>query len=129
MMISRRAVIASLAAAATAPSVAALGQGNQNKTQAPTLLSDDHPRAELFKLFIEEPGEVEIRASGQPFVLARSFVFPDDARTDDKGKERKNQLFGVDISHHNGKNISFDALKEQKVHFCYIKAGQGKGKE
>jgi lysozyme len=40
---------------------------------------------------------------------------------------RTNVTFGIDISHHNGSDIEFDALADQNVRFVYAKATQGVG--
>ena len=54
----------------------------------------------------------------------RPFRFPRDT-LDSDGRPRANLIFGLDISHYNGRNFRFDTLREQNVRFVYAKATQG----
>jgi lysozyme len=93
-------------------------------------LTDDVSRQILFSDEII-PSRLEFDESHPseviPFALPKDFVFPEDARYDKIGNvERKNTLFGIDISHWTGP-INVNNLKLQRVHFVYAKATQGTG--
>ena len=124
MSLSRRSVCLLAAGATCAPYGYVFGQARPSSS-LPGNAPDDPSRSELFRQFIEIPAENALAKAGQPFVLPRSFLFPRDTKKDDKGNPRKDQHFGIDISHHNGADIDFSALRDQNVRFCYTKAGQG----
>ena len=62
-----------------------------------------------------------------------TFSFPHNALinivTDDAGhskdEDRKNSIFGIDVSHYTAPSLLLDALKDQQVKFIYVKATQG----
>ena len=89
-------------------------------------LTDDLSRAELFKLVIAAAE----RGAPAPHAVRRSldqktpFKFPQNA-VEEQGKPRTNSIFGIDISHYNGRSFSFDSLKEENIRFVYAKATQG----
>jgi len=102
-----------------------------NETELPdakslglTELTDDLSRQQLFKeILLTDP---ERKQEYDSFALKRSFKFPGDVNYDEYLKvERKDSLFGVDISHHNGKNFPIDQLNTNKSLFVYMKASQG----
>ena len=54
------------------------------------------------------------------------FNFPSDARFDQiKKRDRTDAVFGVDLSHHNERELDFEALYSHDIRFVYIKATQG----
>lgn len=97
------------------------------------ILTDDPARSDFFYIMLQD----QAKEAGQPvpssseamhFALAKEFHFPDDTTFDDiLNVERKDVIFGIDISHHTGPDISFDRLKLQNVRFVYAKATQGVG--
>lgn len=104
----------------------AFAQNATDNTNDIEFLDDDPSRASLFREYIEIPAENALSQPGNAFALPKSFLFPKHTRKDDKGKDRDNQHFGVDISHHNGVDIDFSVFKSvNNIAFCYVKAGQG----
>ena len=78
-------------------------------------LTDDLSRADLFKLVIAAAEkEAPPRAARRSLYQRTPFKFPQDA-AEEQGKPRTNSIFGIDISHHNGRNFSFDSLKDENV--------------
>jgi lysozyme len=125
MVISRRLLLTSLGALVSGPFRGGTAAEDISEGAAGTMLTDDPSRAFLFRRFIEIPAE-NTPGTPQAFVLPRSFLFPKYTQIDDKGVERKDQRFGIDISHHNGSDIDFSTLRAQNVFFCYVKAGQAR---
>jgi lysozyme len=92
-------------------------------------LTDDTSRATLFKDEViparlaedaSTPGNAPIS-----FNLPKEFWFPDDVVFDKAlNKPRTDTIFGIDVSHHNGK-VSFKNFALQHVSFVYMKATQG----
>lgn len=88
-------------------------------------LSDDVSRGDLFALM---PHAHAFNATGP-------FTFPHDTLWKDQKTDtgpRQNQIFGIDLSHHNldsclCKAISWTGLASQHVRFAYLKASQGLG--
>jgi lysozyme len=90
-------------------------------------LTDQPSREELFQLVVKAYNEE--RAGLPPHVaLPRPFLFPDHTTFDfELNRPRSDVLFGIDISHHNGTDLSLEFLAEQNVKFVYAKATQGVG--
>jgi lysozyme len=93
-------------------------------------LTDDTSRQVLFSDEVV-PARLEFDETHPstviPFALPKEFVFPEDARYDKiENKERKDTVFGIDISHWTGP-IKVNNLRLQRVHFVYAKATQGVG--
>jgi lysozyme len=88
------------------------------------VLTDEPSRAELFQDYaknrIRHPGVGKLS-----FVFPSIFQFPDNAVRDVNGVLRTDSLFGLDISHHDGKEFQVDTLKRQQIAFIYVKATQG----
>ncbi|MBY5394631.1 glycoside hydrolase [Rhizobium leguminosarum] len=92
-------------------------------------LTDDTSRATLFEEEIVPARLAEDeKLDKDPTIslnIPKEFWFPDDAKFDRVlNKPRDNALFGVDISHHNGK-LSFKNFRLQHISFVYMKATQG----
>jgi len=81
-------------------------------------LKSEPSRAQLFQRYARERG-VTIQA------LPSTFHFPADAVKDPNGTNRKDSIFGIDISHYEGANFPFTKLAQSNVKFLYIKATQG----
>jgi lysozyme len=87
-------------------------------------------RRQLFQNVIKASDD-EDRAHGRTlapkdFAIPKDFFFPDDATFDVTAKKnRDNTIFGIDVSHYDGKNLNLTALRQQKVDFVYAKATQG----
>jgi lysozyme len=103
-------------------------------------LVDEPSRGELFqeKVIPAAMAEVaaEAKAAGEDvtnLALPPTFSFPHNALfnivTDDAGhskeEDRKNSIFGIDVSHFTPPSLLLDALKDQQVKFIYVKATQG----
>ncbi|MGO9770815.1 MAG: GH25 family lysozyme [Roseiarcus sp.] len=50
-----------------------------------------------------------------------------DASGHDKEEDRKNSIFGIDVSHYTSPGLLLEGLKDQQVKFIYVKATQGTG--
>ncbi|MBY5775951.1 glycoside hydrolase family 25 protein [Rhizobium johnstonii] len=92
-------------------------------------LTDDTSRATLFEDEIVPARLAENeKLESDPTIslnIPKEFWFPDDAKFDKVlNKPRDQTLFGVDISHHNGK-VSFKNFRLQHISFVYMKATQG----
>jgi lysozyme len=79
-------------------------------------LQDEPSRQQLFEL--TKPNE-------SAEAIQKNFVFPTDTFVDIQNVERKNSIFGVDISHYTPANFPFDQLVAQNIHYVYAKATQG----
>jgi lysozyme len=95
---------------------------NQSLDQTWKTLENEPSRSDLFKAAAQRHNT---NAKPQVFVFPRSFLFPTDAEHDINGVKRVNSRFGIDISHHNGKDFPIRFLHRQGVAFVYIKATQG----
>jgi len=106
----------------------AMGAGAPVGTDAQSLgltnLSDDLSRQELFKELL--PQNAAEKRMYESFAVKNAFKFPADVGYDEAlNQQRKDSLFGVDISHHNGKNFPIEHLRPNKSLFLYMKASQG----
>ncbi|MER9910909.1 glycoside hydrolase [Mesorhizobium sp. M0050] len=90
---------------------------------------EDVSRSDLFGL-IRDAAEAEdpaMAADVQKFSLYGPFLFPTSTTWDDEEqKERKDSIFGVDLSHHNQDGLPLKNLDKRRVKFAYVKATQGK---
>lgn len=97
-------------------------------------LTDDLSRGELFQIMLDRvaqsPDLSPVEKSQFAFPLA--FTFPHDAKFRDPLLDldpRSNQIFGVDVSHHNAENcrcdIDWQLLRSQEVRYAYFKVSQG----
>lgn len=99
----------------------------QSQTPAPEEsswrpLTADLSRGELFRNWAQPKRS----SSGlRLFAFPYSFQFPTSATHDVDGKPRVDSYFGVDLSHHNGKDFPIALLRRQHVAFMYTKATQG----
>lgn len=110
--------------------VCANAQGQPTSEAGWSDLTDQPSRKELFENVIKASLEADAtqKTTPNPIELAipKDFFFPDDARVDKiQKKDRENVIFGIDVSHHDGKNFDLSALRVQKVDFIYVKATQG----
>jgi lysozyme len=98
--------------------------GSDAKSLGMVDLTDDLDRQQLFKeILLADPGR---KKEYEGFALKKVFYFPKDVEYDEALKvERKNSIFGVDISHHNG-DYPIEHLEESGVTFLLMKAGQGR---
>jgi lysozyme len=88
-------------------------------------LENEPSRSELFSTYIvPKDSEGKSIIGSRSFDLRGPFVFPTNALRDG-ANERKNSIFGIDISHHNGESLEFDGLRQQHIRFVYMKASQG----
>jgi lysozyme len=105
----------------------------QDKEASWQPLTEEPSRGQLFKDYAAattKPLNTNNRFSrlrSYSFVFPYAFKFPRDATHDRDGSVRRDILFGLDISHYQGKNFPVSALKEQQVSFIYVKATQGTG--
>jgi lysozyme len=83
-----------------------------------TYLKNEPSRAQLFLRYAKQRG-FHIQA------LPSAFHFPVDAVKQPDGTNRKDSIFGIDISHYEGANFPFTNLAGSNVKFAYIKATQG----
>src|SRR5271165_1606876 len=105
-----------------------------------TSLSDEPSREQLFQEEVVPAAIAEVaaeaKASGEDvtnLALPPTFAFPHSALknlvTDASGQsteeDRKNSIFGVDVSHYTSPSLLLDGLKDQEVKFVYVKATQG----
>lgn len=60
-----------------------------------------------------------------PEFIQKSFVFPANTFVDANNVPRKNNIFGIDISHYTPSDLPFDQLVSQNIHYVYAKATQG----
>ena len=103
-------------------------------------LVDEPSRDELFQQEVIPAAMAEVaaeaKATGEDvtnLALPPTFSFPHNALinivTDDAGhskdEDRKNSIFGIDVSHYTAPSLLLDALKDQQVKFIYVKATQG----
>jgi lysozyme len=100
------------------------------------ILTDDPSRGELFELMRSYLEAEALPGQRQQYKLQLTFSFPHDALWKDplqQSEQRINQLFGIDLSHHNADacrplspcQIDWDLLSKQQVRFAYLKASQG----
>src|SRR5713101_460470 len=90
-------------------------------------LTEQPSRKELFdnviKASLEEDNRHPTPPSPTSFAIPKDFFFPEDARFDKiLNKPRDKAIFGIDICHHDGKNLNLSLLRLQKVDFVYAKA-------
>lgn len=97
-------------------------------------LTNDLSRGERFELMLSELSEDPSLSNVQrrQFAFPLAFVFPHDAKYRNALTEtepRSNQIFGIDLSHHNIDNCRCDIdwlrLRRQEVQFAYLKVSQG----
>jgi lysozyme len=105
-----------------------------------TSLVDEPSREQLFQDEVVPAAIAEVaaeaKATGEDITnlaLPATFSFPHsalkDILTDASGhmteEDRKNSLFGVDVSHYTSPSLLLGGLKDQEVKFIYVKATQG----
>jgi lysozyme len=104
-------------------------------------LVDEPSREQLFQQEVIPAAMAEVaaeaKATGEDvtnLALPPTFSFPhnalrniilDSAGNVVKDEERKNSMFGIDVSHYTAPSLLLDALKDQQVKFIYVKATQG----
>ncbi|WP_298623431.1 GH25 family lysozyme [uncultured Zoogloea sp.] len=97
-------------------------------------LTDDLSRGQRFDLMLSDLAESPALTDVQrrQFAFPLQFAFPHDARFRDPLTEtnpRSNQIFGIDLSHHNTDNcrceIDWVILRRQDVQYAYLKVSQG----
>jgi lysozyme len=89
-------------------------------------LDNDYSRQQLFSRVIA--AEAPEPSDAVKFPIPPDFYFPNDAVFDSIANvERKDVVFGIDVSHHTDKKLDLSLLKMQKVDFVYAKATQGTG--
>jgi lysozyme len=95
-------------------------------------LTDDASRGQLFELMGQTIEAQTAPADFTQFAFRANFRFPHDAiwRNPVLDQDpRTDQIFGVDVSHHNTDNcnckINWGLLADQKVSYAYLKATQG----
>lgn len=88
-------------------------------------LKDEPSRGQLFRQYAETVASGQ-QGQPRPAAIPSSFHFPRDAIYDTNGTQRKDSIFGVDISHYESA-VPLGDLKRQKVGFVYAKASQGTG--
>lgn len=109
-------------------SFSALAQDNEASWKA---LTKEPSRAQLFRGYAGVPATPARGRNLSPalrsfsFVFPYAFHFPTDALHDRNGAARTNALFGLDISHYEGKHFPVAVLKAEHVDFIYVKATQG----
>ncbi len=86
-------------------------------------LVDEPSRSQLFKSFLTGGSKLSIDDFGTAFPAG--FRFPENVLSDGNGKSRKNSIFGLDISHYEGRGFPFAQLRQMNVSFVYLKATQG----
>lgn len=87
-------------------------------------LTDEPSRADLFQDYARK--KFPSASIGKlAFVFPYGFQFPVNALHDLGGAVRKDQIFGIDISHYQGAKFPVGLLKSQHVSFIYVKATQG----
>lgn len=102
-------------AAEPLPDAASLGLEN---------LTNDFSRQELFVKILGSDLSREMEYD--TFAVKKYFKFPTDVSYDSVlNQPRPSSLFGVDISHHNGKNFPIELLAKNKSVFLYMKSSQG----
>lgn len=112
------ALCSSIAMGASAP------VGTDAQTLGLTDLSDDLSRQELFKQLL--PQNAAEKGAYETFAVKNAFKFSADVGYDRAlNQPRKDSLFGIDISHHNGKSFPIEHLRPNKSLFLYMKASQG----
>jgi lysozyme len=87
-------------------------------------LTDDMSRGILFSAYADSLAKEQAN-NPSAFVFPYTFHFSRDAIYDTDGMQRENTTFGLDVSHYQGTNIPFLALRDQHVSFIYLKATQG----
>jgi lysozyme len=100
-------------------------------------LVDDASRAQLFGLMRAYLQAAAPAESQHLYAFPRMFNFPIDTKWSDapaNTKPRANQIFGIDLSHHNSDAckpracvIDWRALANNNVHYAYLKVSQGVG--
>lgn len=120
--LQRRGILLYLCAILVLSAVGRASYSDEDKESSWKALSDEPSRAQLFKQYADT---TSAQGGRMPFALQREFRLPEDASRDVDGSERKNSIFGVDISHYQGGHFPFPLLKRQHVSFVYVKATQG----
>jgi lysozyme len=108
-----------------------------------TSLTDEPSRESLFQDEVIPAAIVEAAAAAKEkgeavtnLALPATFQYPlnslknivkDDAGNIVKNEDRKNSIFGIDVSHYTAPSLLIEALKDQNVKFIYVKATQGTG--
>jgi lysozyme len=95
-------------------------------------LTDDASRADLFSLMVEYSQGAAPPQEKQLYAYPLAFKFPHDALWTHPVLQkipRANQVFGIDLSHHNVDNcrcvVDWSLLRRQEVRYAYLKASQG----
>ena len=123
------------------PSVARADETPPRDEGSYSSLVDEPSREELFQQEVIPAAIAEVaaeaKATGEDvtnLALPPTFSFPHNVLiniiTDDKGnfvrqEDRKNSIFGIDVSHYTAPSLPLDALKDQQVKFIYVNATQG----
>src|SRR5271166_817646 len=91
-------------------------------------LNDDASRGQLFEYMGETIEGKESPADFTQYAFRAAFRFAHDARWKNPALEedpRSNQIFGIDVSHHNTDGchcqINWEKLADQDVAFAYLK--------
>jgi lysozyme len=112
--------------------IVGLGAGQTATAEDKIPLSDDWSRGQLFELMGEYIEGKTPPSDFTKFAFKSNFHFPHDALWRNPVLDqdpRTNQIFGVDVSHHNTDKckckIGWSLLSDQKVAFTYLKATQG----
>ena len=103
-------------------------------------LVDEPSREQLFQEQVIPTAIAEVAAEAKAkgeditnLALPATFSFPHSALknivTNASGQtteeDRKNSIFGIDVSHYTAPSLLLDGLKDQQVKFIYVKATQG----
>jgi lysozyme len=123
-MIIKAFQVALVSLVVVAPLSAVHAQTSAGNNQTWTPLETEVSRGQMFKLFSPEMAG-SLREKAIPFAFPSAFSFPHDAAIDTNGKQRQNEIFGIDISHYEGAKFPFTSLAQQNVSFVYVKATQG----
>jgi lysozyme len=122
------------------PSAARADEAPPRDDSSYSSLVDEPSRGELFQQEVIPAAIAEVAAEAKStgedvtnLALPPTFSFPHNALidmiTDDAGhakeEDRKNSIFGIDVSHFTPPTLLLDALKDQQVKFIYVKATQG----
>lgn len=109
--------------------LAARGQEPASDDQSSAEPAGPPARRQLFESVRKasyDADRVDGRTAATEFAIPADFFFPEDATFDAIAKKKRdNAIFGIDVSHHDGKNFDLKALRQQKVDFVYAKATQG----
>ena len=100
-------------------------QGRSEASYAP--ITNQPSRDQLFEAHVIPDGIAESNTEQVTSLgLPEHFEFPRSVDYDViEQRPRVGAIFGIDISHHNGRAFPFDKLKDQEARFIYIKATQG----